>query len=132
MNFLREATRFREILGIVQREFLTVKTAEGRRRLHNNSRFVAIDTSHKRTLDGSDQSMLEFVRIFAKVPNVAFSILGKPIKSIFRQLTVRSHCIVDFDASDAQDGPRAVRDRKLVMFQALGRLTFIDESCARG
>jgi hypothetical protein len=92
---------------------------------HNNSRFVAVDASHERALDGTDQAILEFVRVFAEVPDVAVSILGKPIKGIFRYLSVRSHRIVDFDTPDARDGPGAVRHCELVMFQTLGRLTFI-------
>jgi hypothetical protein len=110
---LREATRFREILGIVQGEFLTVKIADARMGFHNNSRFVAVDASHERTLNGSDQAILEFVRVFAEVPDIALSILGKPIKGIFCYLSVRSHRIVDFDAPDTEDGPGAVRHREL-------------------
>src|SRR5262245_41745222 len=122
MHRLREATRFREIFGIVQREFLTVKIANDWMRLHDNSRFVAVDASHERALDGSDQAILEFVRVFAKVPNVAVSILGKPIKGILRYLPVRSHRVMHFDTPNAQDVPGAVRHRKLVMFQTLSGL----------
>ena len=51
---------------------------------HDNSRFVAVDASHERALDGGDQAILKFVRVFAEVPDVAVSILSKPIKRIFR------------------------------------------------
>src|SRR5206468_6383787 len=52
-----ETECFREILGIAQREFLTVKVADGRMRLHDDSRLVPVDTGHPSALDGGDQAI---------------------------------------------------------------------------
>ena len=78
-----ETDGFRKILGISQREFLTVKIADGRMCFHDHTRLVAVDASHERAFDGGDQAVLEFVRVFAEVPHVAVSVLSKPIKCIF-------------------------------------------------
>ena len=84
VNCLAEIDCLREVLGVVQRELLTVKIADGRMGFHDNSRFVAINASHERAVNGGDQAMLKFVRVFAEVPHVAVSVLSKPIKCTLR------------------------------------------------
>lgn len=126
-----ETDGFRKILGISQREFLTVKIADGRMSFHDNSRFVPVDTTHERALNGGDQAILKLVGVFAKIPHVAISILGEPIERIFRQPAVHSDRIVDFDAGDAEDHLGMVRHGELIVFKTLGGMTLIDEGRAR-
>ncbi len=122
---------FREILGIVQREFLTVKVADGGMGLHDNSRFVSVDTSHERALNGGDQAILKFVGVFAEVPHVAICVLSEPIERILGQLAVRGDRIVDFDTPDPEDHPGMVCHGELIVFKTLGRLTLVNEGRAR-
>ena len=114
---LGETQCVREILGIRQREFLTVKVADGRMGFHDNSRLVAVDPSHKGAVNRGDQAILKLVRVFAEVPHVAICVLGEPIERIFRQFTVQSDRIVDFDARDALDHPGIVRHGELIVFK---------------
>src|SRR5882724_12505686 len=58
---LGETECVREIFGIGQREFLTVKVADGRVRFHNDSGLVAVDPSHKRAVNSGDQAILKLV-----------------------------------------------------------------------
>ena len=102
---LGETECFREIFGIVQREFLTVKIADGRVCFHDNSRLVAVDTSHEGAVNGGDQAILKLVGVFAEVPNVAISVLSEPIERIFGQFAVRGDCIMDFSAGDPRGSP---------------------------
>ena len=117
---LGETEGVREILGIRQREFLTVKVADGRVSFHDDSRLVAVDPSHKGAGNGGDQAILKLVGVFAKIPHVAICVLGEPIERIFRQFAIRRDRIVDFDARDAQDHPRIARHGELVVFKTLG------------
>ena len=86
---LGETECFREILGIGQREFLTIKVADGRVRFHDDSRLVAVDPSHEGAVNGGDQAILKLVGVFAEIPDVAISVLGEPIERIFRQFAIR-------------------------------------------
>jgi len=128
---LGETECFGEILSVGQREFLTVKVADGRVSFHDNSWLVPIDTSHEGPVNGGNQAILKLVGVFAKIPHVAISILGEPIERIFRQFAVHSDRIVDFDARDALDHPGIVRDGELIVFKTLGGLTLVDEGRAR-
>jgi len=114
---LAETDCFGEILGIGQREFLTVKVADGRMSFHDNSWLVSVDTSHEGAVNGGDQAILKLVGVFSKIPHVAISILGEPIKRIFRQFAVQSDRVVDFDAPDAEDHPGIVRHGELIVFK---------------
>jgi len=117
---LGETEGVREILGIRQREFLTVKVADGRVSFHDGSRLVAVDPSHKGAGNGGDQAILKLVGVFAEIPDVVICVLGEPIERIFRQFAIRRDRIVDFDARDAQDHPRIARHGELVVFKTLG------------
>jgi hypothetical protein len=128
---LAEAECFGEILGIGQRKFLTVKVADGRMRLHDDSRLVPVDTSHPAALDGVDQAILQLLRILTKILDIAILVLGEPIERIFCRLAVRDDRIMDFDAGDAEDHPGIVCHGELIVFKPLGRLTLVDEGCAR-
>src|SRR5205823_14845618 len=79
-----EAERLRKILGIVKREFLPVEIAHRRMRFHNDPRFVAVDATHERAGNGADQTILQLMSIFTKVPDVAISVLREPIEGILR------------------------------------------------
>jgi hypothetical protein len=118
---LGETECLREILAIGQREFLTVKVADGRMGFHDNSRFVTVHTSHEGAVNGGDQAILKLVRVFAKVPDVALRVLGGPIERIFRQFAVLSDRIVDFDARDALGSPWYCASRRTHRVQNLGR-----------
>ena len=50
--------------------------------LHNNPRLIPVDTRHEGAVDGGDQAILKLMSIFAKVPNVAVSVLSEPIERI--------------------------------------------------
>src|SRR5207248_11632577 len=69
-----ETDGFRKILGIRQREFLTVKIATGRMSFHDNSRFVPVDTTPERALKGGVQAILQLVRAYGMLPTVALSV----------------------------------------------------------
>src|SRR5437870_9844153 len=71
---LGETECVREILGIGQREFLTVKIADGRVSFHDDSWLVPVDPSHKGAVNGGDQTILKLAGVFAKVPDVAISV----------------------------------------------------------
>jgi hypothetical protein len=75
------------------------------------------------------------VGVFAKVPDVAISILGEPIERIFRQFAIRRDRIMDFDARDALDHPGIARHGELIVFKTLRRLTLVSLaralSCSR-
>src|SRR5207247_9959881 len=95
-----ETDGFRKILGISQREFLTVKIADGRMSFHDNTRFVLFDTTYERALNGGDQANLKLVGAFAKIPHVAISILGAPLERTFGDPAVTSDSSADFDSAD--------------------------------
>ena len=128
---LGETDCFREILGIGQGKFLTVKVADRLMGFHNNTRLVAVNTRHEGAVNGGDQAILKLVGVFAKLPHVAISILGEPIERIFRQFAVQSDRIMDLDARYVLDHLGIVRHGELIVFKPLGSLTLVDEGRAR-
>ena len=73
----------------------------------------------------------DLLGLLAEVPDVAGVVLGEPIERVLGELAVHADLVVDLDALDPQERVGLARDRELVVLQAGGRLSFVDERRAR-
>src|SRR5947208_9962572 len=92
-----ETHRLGKILGVVEREFLSVEIADRRMRFHDDPRFIAVDASHECALNRRDETVLQLMSIFTKVPDIPFPVLSEPIEGILRYRAVRKDTVVNFD-----------------------------------
>src|SRR5215472_252234 len=67
---------------------------------HNDSRLIVIGSGQERTFDRGDKAVLKLSRVFPEVPDIAFQVLSKKIKSIFCKYVVGIDRIMHLDTGN--------------------------------
>src|SRR5215831_4360660 len=96
---------------------------------HNDSRLIVVDSGQERTRNRGDKTVVELGCVLPEVPDIAFQVLSKEIKGIFRKYVVGVDRIMYFDTSNPINDYGVVSYGKDV-FDRSG-LIEIGKGCAR-
>src|SRR5215472_13771236 len=96
---------------------------------HNDSRLIVIGSGQERTFDRGDKAVLKLSRVFPEVPDIAFQVLSKKIKSIFCKYVVGIDRIMHLDTGNPINDSGIVSHRKDVFDRSA--LIEIGKGCTR-
>src|SRR6516162_6734823 len=79
---------------------------------HDDSWLIVVGSGQERTLDRGNKAVLELLRVFPEVPDIAFQVLSKEIQGILSKYAVGKDRIMHLDTSNTINNSRVVSHGK--------------------
>src|SRR5919109_1373807 len=79
---------------------------------HDDSWLIVVDSGQERACDCGDKTVVKLLRVLPEVPDIAFQVLSKKIKGIFRKYVVGIDRIMHLDTGNPINDSGIMSHRK--------------------